>query len=362
MIICTADTHLDPYIWTRYREIANDTFHALDEIVSYACEHEAKAIVLAGDIFNRAASPDIALVIDRFQQILETFTGRGGIVYGIGGQHDQIDPSWLSVAGMRAYDLHHQLVELDGLTLYGFRYTTRHKTPAELELVPPVDLLVFHQIVRSMSIAGYWTLDDRLIPEHVKAVVAGDWHKAGDFGLPGGGTGYYTGSTVPRAQNEIDYQRGFLRVDDGQISRVPLPGRQFLCLKVKTQEDLNRLETVPQQLEGERYRDLRPVIFIDYVVDVPGVLKAMMAFRELVGDAVVIPKPSLSSDRVEEESIAGRPNALVNLAATVEEFTSDGWTRNLVLDLLRDCSRGAIQRAREIYDPDARMQLPSPNP
>ena len=241
MIVFVADVHLREWIWQKQRNIQGDTFIAFEQVVTFAVENDAAAIILGGDTFD----PPNPKSITKYENALEKFKG---LVYGIDGQHDRANPSWLSVPCIRGEDIHERSVVIDEFTFYGIRGLPPSKVLEAVSVVPRgTDFLVMHQLLEGAILKKY-DLKKEWLPEHVRVTLLGDFHSAQQTDVPGG-IAIYNGSLVPLKISEINGGGRFITVEeDGSLISHPLKGREIHKVKLEKLDDLDvlikKLDTV----------------------------------------------------------------------------------------------------------------------
>lgn len=180
MIAVAADLHIGKNIKSSRRDLANDSYRALesmrDSIMNAYVNSgdESLHIILAGDIFDEKKISGGTL--KAFTEFIDYFYDQGVTVYFIQGNHDT--DSVEAIASIQgAQHIHKKSVTLDGCTVYGLDWQPKDKIKEELTDVPECDILVLHQMFEHLSgfaPAADCSLDD--VPSHVGDIVVGDVH------------------------------------------------------------------------------------------------------------------------------------------------------------------------------------------
>lgn len=91
MNIVLADLHVKQRTWTNYSQLAQDAYEAIHKIQETIPESEADTAIICGDAFdiNRPSSEDVSELL--------SFLSRFKSVLYIPGNHDSVQPSWLSL-------------------------------------------------------------------------------------------------------------------------------------------------------------------------------------------------------------------------------------------------------------------------
>lgn len=80
----TADWHLGKLFGQRY--MTEDQRYVLEELVALAVDEDVQAVVIAGDVYDRAVPPAEAVAL--FDEVLARLVGKGIAVLYIAGNHD----------------------------------------------------------------------------------------------------------------------------------------------------------------------------------------------------------------------------------------------------------------------------------
>lgn len=259
MILVSGDCHIKSRIWSRLRSVEGDALLGFEQLIEYANDNEAEAIYLAGDVFD----PPNTYSIGGYEEALDKLK-KPTRIFGIDGQHDKANPSWLSLPTVSGEFIHHKVVEEGDLKIYGIRNTPATKILEELEKIPKqANTLLMHQLVQTRVIPSDFDLS--LIPDHINYVFAGDLHRQDSFSLPGGGSWYYTGSLYPNNISELEVKHGFLVVDEDKIWWERVKTRDIRVVILSSKEDLGEFEEIIMEpIDTSRFLELPPVIRVKY--------------------------------------------------------------------------------------------------
>lgn len=302
-------------------DIYGDAAWSLEQIIN-TCVRERATLKLAGDIFDTALPPSSS--VDVFRKQMDRMQKAELPVFIIQGQHDKSDPPWPAAIHPIVQHVHAQtFYAAADYCVYGLDYLSSADLEVALANVPPqADTLMLHQMARPVfDLPGAWNLDPAWIPQHVKRVLIGDYHGGGEFTLPSGGVGRYTGSMHVLAHDELKNKSFLLETvrPDGtvHIEQVALHTRPYVNVTLRRTEDLEEFLTakVPaiRALAAEAATRMpahvaRPVILLAYAADIAGVEKRVRAALDEV--AHIWPMPQ--SMRI-DEAVVG---AMVPVAAS----------------------------------------------
>jgi hypothetical protein len=246
-------------------------------------------LILAGDLFHKKMV-DPETLGACFDQMEKMRRAEIPVLY-ISGQHE-FNPfrTWMSCNTWPMH-IHKELVEINGLTLYGLDFTHRDTCKVELQEVPEdAELLVAHQV---------WLerMGEKAMPEaafadvpHVRYIVTGDFHghrtdpyinKNGkDITVASPGSTYMR--TLDEDSNKFFYS--LKRNKDGSIyfASRRLDTRPVFRVAIATTP---QLEDVMEQLAEKKVtvndeRIAKPILHVKYFDNVPGVLERMTAFAK----------------------------------------------------------------------------------
>jgi len=323
MIIVVGDLHLN------MRTGIPDYQYALQDLVEYACQVEASAIIFAGDTLD----PFSARSLFCLQTELQKFSGQ---VYGILGQHDKETPSWLEIPGLRTRSLDRRVVEIDGMRFYGLNHCSRKKLLSGLEEVPrEVDCLILHQLAREVCPwEGAWDVEGAEIKTAL--TILGDYHRPVSF-RTAEGTAYYTGSVLPQSVDEFETHGTFLVLSDGEVRRQKLQTRGFYCIEWTERDEV--AARIEQICEQPLYRDLPPLVRITCPSEVD---EELLPLRDY--------PVKLEIRRITSSTPQQRQTG-TTLKELISQYTENEAVRELVLGILQSSPQDAIAKFREQWDP-----------
>lgn len=353
MIVVAGDIHLKRYVYNSHRELEGDSVEGFKQVVNFANENNAEAIILAGDVWDPLTSWSLM----QYNNIL---SGYDGEVYGIDGNpnHDKSNPPWMTIDDVKGEYIHKRKVEIGGMSFYGMRNMPRSKAEKEFKEVPKCDFLICHQLVPDISWApGSWNMNPEWLPKHVSNVISGDCHDPSVvFDLPSGNRGYYTGTLVPQNRGEIGYDTGFTVItDEGEIRRSDVTARTVDRIKVTSREDV---DTAIEDMKDYEDAPLGKALFVDYPIDKPEVLEHINTMKEEQDeqDFHIIPYP-YSGEGSEDDVVEISTSSSDMMMEAVEHFTDNKEVRELSSRLLEDCSKKTLTKFRNEFDPNNTMGL-----
>jgi len=310
MIFFAGDIHLKRRVWA-HLDLEDDTFRQFEQLVERASNEQAH-LVLAGDVFD----PPTSYSLKRYQEILSNFEGR---VLVIEGQHELANPPWITVPGIKGELLDMKTVYLDGVTLAGLSYRPRTQLKAALEQIAelgPIDILVMHQLARSLGGPISWTLDESWIPPNVRSVVSGDWHIAEVLRLDASRCLYYVGSLFPQSRAEIGKDSTALKYSDAGFEYITLPlVRPLWRIVLRAGTEPN----IPPLPAG-------CVLFVDYE---PQCAEHVQRLEQSYPDIKIVRRALPSSVPIQKVEV--RPETFDGL---IGEFTQDEALKRLLEELL----------------------------
>jgi len=337
MFLFAADLHIKRRIWSKIRNIVGDAAAAFSQLVQYAIENDATAIVLGADIFD----PPDSYSIDVYEQMLREYPG---VVYGIEGQHDRGNPPWLMIDSIPGIYVDRKIFEIDGYRLYALSNMPEKILKDELVNVPEgVDFLVLHQMLKDL--VPSWTLDPEWVPSHVKTVLMGDYHtcyKTKYYGT----TYYYPGSLSPQKINEIYTSGHFFAIEDGKIETKRVKGRHIDRIQVSSREALDLVKTVLDKIDekaGNYLPSLQPLIMIEYDVRIENIAASLSSITTRYPYTFHY-IPSIAVESLDDETTIISASEMRDHVAN---FTGDADVQLLICDLLDTVDRRAIDVYRE---------------
>ena len=228
MIVFFADAHLQDSAWST-RAVIGDAAFSLEQVITYAVNNQAKAVIGAGDLIDKQRNR--AYPIREFFRQLDRLRVAGIPFYYIQGQHDRDNPTWLS-AHSHAQHLHGKLIEEDGVRVYGMDWQPADKIHDEMAKIPAgTAILVAHQVWGEFM-GGVTTPEANFtdVPV-VETVFTGDLHvhrRLATNGKDGQAlTVYSPGSTCKQSIDEQS-DKYFMAFSDGVWESVPLRVRPTL--------------------------------------------------------------------------------------------------------------------------------------
>jgi DNA repair exonuclease SbcCD nuclease subunit len=330
-LIFAADTHLSPVIWRDTPGVCGDAYHALDQIVAYACRQPAAGLVLGGDVFDEQPA---STAMAAYNRACDRLAAAGVPLWVIRGQHDrrqlELEPEddrvgWPCVHA-HPVDVDWKLVEaLPGVTLYGLEHRGDEALQKALKKIPrKANVLVLHQLIKDQP---GWDFDPAWLPESIKLVLMGDLHQPLEL-CSGGARIVYSGATHPRAIDE-PMEHSFLVVRaDLTTERVKLqPLRGFRRWVVHSEAQAREAQ---EKLAACTEGDLVHVRYDPRVGDIPGALRKAAAERvHLRFEPVGLVRLPGGEERqpLEEASLEA---CLERLLAAVAEDDRRAWMGRLI--------------------------------
>lgn len=313
-ILVSSDLHLVQRVWPSRRQVENDSFRSLKQIIDLAISYNVDAIILAGDIFHstRPSDRDVYIAVEQFKRLTCP------ILY-VNGNHDEpTHLGWAGAAGLQnvyhlsptsPYVISHPA---DGMscTISGCDSCSRETVLSLLHsgAFNGAHIVVLHQILRELSADLEHAYDVSLqdLPvckEHPVVYVLGDTHIAYecDMQLTNNDRRLIIspGSTHCTSLSESPNKRVVL-IERGPTEPVwsttslPLLTRRVMRFNLDTSDSITRfLSTVPilraeLGAEGSEPDTGWPILDITYVADV----NAGQLLREATdGWAVLIERP-----------------------------------------------------------------------
>lgn len=167
-----SDFHIKPElrIWHKHAP-RNDFILSCKQLINILKERQLQYVLIGGDIFD---IPRITAdcLFNFYQYFLNPLSKLKVKSFYVNGQHDNLDPPWLSVFD-EIIHLHRKTINLDGIEISGLDFSLDAKTLFK-EVKSPV--LLTHQVwVNFVPSAEGVTIED--IPEHIKLVLTGDFHR-----------------------------------------------------------------------------------------------------------------------------------------------------------------------------------------
>ena len=279
MFICAADTHLQVSAWSGHQELAGDSLKSFGQIVDHTVNSKAKALVLPGDILdcNRPSSAVVNFLLQQLAKLRACEVP----VYFVQGQHCRAEPCWLQVVeDPNVIRLTPELaVELEkGVVLSGADHMPAEQLQETLKKIPKkVTHLVLHQMLKPLM---GWNMDLEWVPEHVKLVLLGDYHRK--FSLD---KAHYPGSTCMQAIDE-PADKYFFEVTGTKVKPIQLNTRPFMACVVTNEDELSKMAQDVMEFKGNE-----------------------------VGNPLVLIRCGFEAEKVFEEAKKSNPEAIIMLRA-----------------------------------------------
>jgi DNA repair exonuclease SbcCD nuclease subunit len=295
MIYLSADNHLSRLVWKRRKELAGDSyrvFHAMVDAIIADPVQESKALVLAGDVTDRAEVD--AATFQALDEASEKLAEADIPVFYVMGNHDLDEPDWPGQFGFVCLD--GKTARLDDRRVAGLSYRPRERLLEDLAKQTPCDILVMHQAFEHLlgfTDAFDLKLDD--IPAQIGNVVVGDIHTPDLTPLQGRGWCLSPGSTIARKISET-HVPGYWQLARGVAAKptfCALPHRSILRVEVASVEDLPKL----LQMLGEPGRN-PPVVELAFPLELSVAAEQFMAEQQ--ERAVFFPRPGTTGKIMEE--------------------------------------------------------------
>ena len=253
-ILVASDLHLKRRTWTNWPELSGDAYRALSDVASIhqtlaANNINIKNMLLCGDTFdsNMVSSSDIC-----YLSALTNYIAQQGTTYYIRGNHDSIEPSYVSaVPGTTELSEADPVVfDDDEAYLWGIPYVaSREQLLAKLSVIS--DYIKLHDIRKPIYIAMHQAFQHvididfafQLSSSDVEAlfdrpltILVGHIHKLDCRALSGpcsGGSIISIGSLYPTAWEVLPVFHGVHILDLANGERVPINimVRDYVCME-----------------------------------------------------------------------------------------------------------------------------------
>ena len=251
-LVISGDWHLARRTWASLPAVEGDAYKAASQIFAHCLSLKERGedvyLVLAGDVFDTVSpTPDAVAFFLRGAERLEKAKVS---VYAVQGQHGRYDDlPWPSVHPY-VKDLTQGPVRLlpdETCGMLGFDSSSPAALQDKLKELPKaVRVLILHQMLKGLvpDVDGHqnWDLDPEWVPDHVKYVFLGDYHKPIAVRSNHGSEFVYTGSISMQAVDEPP-EKSFIEFDTvtGKWKRVPLKTRPFVSYACREPEQLAEL-------------------------------------------------------------------------------------------------------------------------
>lgn len=253
-ILHTADLHLG-YRQYGFALREGDFYQAAQQVFQKAIAEKVDAILLAGDVFDAAKPPAIAVWVMR--ELVNMATQAGITVLGIDGNHDMAEGHWLKICGItpigRGYvhDIHKDGITLRIAGIDACRATEFYRQVQVLNLEGeriPIQILAIHQAVAELcdfAVSDFNALQmaTAIKPMGIQYVAMGDIHTYRETVI-GGIRFAYSGSTEVNAIDESTDKSCSLVTWDGAklaTAMLPLQTRPFKVCRLESDADVDAL-------------------------------------------------------------------------------------------------------------------------
>jgi len=232
-----ADSHLDLQTWANRPRIQGDSLWSFDYIINRACELDVGVIIGAGDLIDVKKPP--AAIAQFIRQRLQKVRECGITFAFIQGQHElSRDVPWFSAIDDHTEHLDGNILIIgNAIEVYGLDWRPGSQLKAALETVPPVDLLVMHQVWRDFMGENCSAEGSFADVPPVPLLLTGDFHTTIDAQY-GKLRVLSPGSTSLRSVNEPADKHFFVLYDNGEVVTETIPTRQKLEVSVYDENEL----------------------------------------------------------------------------------------------------------------------------
>ncbi len=308
-LVLTSDWHLERAAWAKHPTLTGDSYYSVRQIIQYAMDNRVSAVLAAGDLFDKP-TPDSNSVGVAIEAVSRLATADIPL-YFTQGQHEKVrGEPWFSVAG--ANYAHKQLLDLDGVIVYGLDYTRPDILKEEIANIPEsANLLMMHQVWRNFMGELRTTDGDFEMLPPVDLILTGDFHKALIYNK-NDIKAVSPGSICMQSIDEESSKSFFVLNDDFSISKIPLKARKVFRYIINSEYDLQKFLDV-QIKEAQEFQEDVPDYVQKNIVDVKYNMDLNNVFIRLtkhVGDRVHLfmralhqNKEEVSIDRAERQKI-----------------------------------------------------------
>lgn len=250
IILHTADWHLRE---SQYGDFDRglEFFQAAKRLTSKAIDlfraGKIDCIVNGGDILDKKRPPSV--VIHQLMEINEMLVDAGLPMFTITGNHDQDDPSWISLnykyKDRGIVPLDNTIVDYKGMKMTGIMATTKNKIELALaQINEKIDIIVWHGAIKESAAfddGSYISVGDFLdFSEHLgtRLFLLGDIHKTQYYEKKRkDGTNTLTGypGSIEMANTQESGNKTFTLIDTENLNceLVPLESRPFIEIDLK---------------------------------------------------------------------------------------------------------------------------------
>ena len=216
-------------MWNTNKAIKFDSLFSFYSLLSIADEFKC-SLILAGDTFDtKQISSELFLYTRAIRNAFPNVS-----IYYINGNHDPVDPSWLSMLD-NTHHLTGQGTDISGITICGMDYVLADDFEAALkDVYPYAQILITHQTYDCFFKSPI-AIDHTLL-RHRNLVLSGDYHMPGDFEIPKESEDEQStwivslgSATRCSIAEQAAYTSIIMSTDSGPDSiRIQLPSRVFL--------------------------------------------------------------------------------------------------------------------------------------
>ena len=368
-LLFAADLHMDPLIWRDLPNVLNDSHDSWLQIVAEALRRRVDAVILGGDVFDRhPPSETVRCFLEGVWMLKEAKIP----ILAIQGQHGRSHKLAWSSLDPYVEDIHYAVRTIGKFNITGID----NLPPTQLKeclanLNPCVNVLVVHQMIRGMvpSFGGreIWDMDPDWVPNHVKLVLAGDYHSPVERTFKGIQF-KYNGSTVTRSIDEPDAK--FFHIIDEEFGIEPV---RLLTRKIARFLLMNEVYTEDEERQMLTELVALPNGAVAYFRHNPRIAKLEEMCRAAAPHVNFIFKPAIIRTELIKNEAA--PVTKVSLRGCLDrllEREKDPFLYDFIVDLLASESPTetvAVHRHRclEVVNADVQKTqgpelLPAPEP
>jgi DNA repair exonuclease SbcCD nuclease subunit len=273
-IIIFSDTHLGRKNF-KVNERENDFFESFTQVIDYAINNNAEAVLHSGDLFD-TSRPNINVIIFAVEN-LKRLKEKNIPFFSISGSHDiGINDSFLNVldsiglcvnlTAKRYYELKDENILLKGEEFKGLfvcGIPGKNNISNELKCIKPIipdnsfSIFMFHHIIEDIS-PIFSSIKKSMLPKGFDLYVSGHWHEKfiADYDVS---QLLYPGSTENCDLNEMKNEsKGFFDYEtkNKEFKFIGLKIRKSIiheidCMGLVPQEILEKMESLIKPANGE---------------------------------------------------------------------------------------------------------------
>lgn len=175
-ILVTSDLHLSDRIWT-HKQILGDSYWSWKQIVDSAIDFSVDVVILAGDLLDKQSNTSEA--IRQFTCGLQRLVAENIKVYYNQGQHEFQSSPWAGIVPDCVH-IHKKHFAIGNTRGYGIDFQHSQQLHECLADIPKdCSVLVCHQVWSDfMGDIAKPQASFSDIPDHVKLLITGDYHKS----------------------------------------------------------------------------------------------------------------------------------------------------------------------------------------